>query len=409
MGREGSGVKAASETSIEITFAYRGQRCRERIKLAPTAPNLKRAAQHRAAILDAIQKGTFNYRITFPDSPRAALFVEKQGEVLTVEKYLDDWLERQRAHLKASTYEGYRKTVVNHLSPGFGKLILSDLKRVNIKDWCAKLETSNKTIRNRLSVLRAALGDAVQDDLIESNPLYGWQFKSKEAPQEDDDVDPFSAEEQTAILDKLQGQERNLFQFAFWTGMRTSELIALEWGDIDWHRGTLQVRRSLTRAAIIAKSEGETPKTRSGRREIKLLGPALEALQAQKAFTYLSYDQVFNNPRTDKRWRGDLVIREAWKRGLKLAKVRYRRPYQTRHTFASMMLTAGESPMWVAQQMGHKDWTMIARVYGKWIKDAQPEAGNKAVAMFGNAGKKAVISMPTSPHLAPSDPEIKSA
>lgn len=47
-----------------------------------------------------------------------------------------------------------------------------------------------------------------------------------------------------------------------------------------------------------------------------------------------------------------------------------------------MMLTAGESPMWVAQQMGHKDWTMIARVYGKWIKDAQPEAGNKAVAMF---------------------------
>jgi integrase len=38
--------------------------------------------------------------------------------------------------------------------------------------------------------------------------------------------------------------------------------------------------------------------------------------------------------------------------------------------------------MWVAQQMGHKDWTMIARVYGKWIKDAQPEAGNKAVALF---------------------------
>lgn len=50
---------------------------------------------------------------------------------------------------------------------------------------------------------------------------------------------------------------------------------------------------------------------------------------------------------------------------------------------------AGESPMWVAQQMGHKDWTMIARVYGKWIKDAQPEAANKAVAMFANGGTKA--------------------
>lgn len=34
--------------------------------------------------------------------------------------------------------------------------------------------------------------------------------------------------------------------------------------------------------------------------------------------------------------------------------------------------------------MGHKDLTMIARVYGRWIKDAMPEAGSKAVAMFSN-------------------------
>ncbi len=383
MGRDGTGVKAASETSIEITFAYRGQRCRERIKLAPTPANLKRAAQHRAAILDAIAKGTFNYRVTFPDSPRAALFVERQGEVLTVDKYLDKWLERQRAHLKASTYDGYRKTILNHLAPGMGSHLLSDLKRAVIKDWCATLTTSNKTIRNRLSVLRAALGDAVQDDLIESNPLYGWQWKSKEAPSSDDDVDPFSADEQQAILAKLSGQEKNLFQFAFWTGMRTSELIALQWGDVDWKRGTIQVRRALTRAAIANQSEGETPKTRSGKREVKLLAPALAALKEQKTFTYVGGDLIFTNPRTGKRWSGDLVIREAWKRALKLSQVRYRRPYQTRHTYASMMLTAGESPMWVAQQMGHRDWTMIARVYGKWIKDAQPEAGNKAVALFG--------------------------
>jgi integrase len=382
MGREGSGVKAASETSIEITFTYRGKRCRERIKLTPTPPNLKRAAQHRAAILDAIQKGTFEYRVTFPDSPRAGLFVERQGDVLTVAKYLDDWLERQRVHLKASTYDGYRKTVIDHLSPAFGTLRLSDIKRPQLKNWCAKQKISNKSLRNRLSVLRAALGEALQDDLIEVNPLYGWQFKNREAPDTEDDVDPFTAEEQLLILEKLSGQERNLFAFAFWTGMRTSELIGLEWGDVDFNRGTVQVRRSLTRAAIAIKSEGETPKTKSGRRDVKLLAPALAALTAQKEHTYITGEQIFNNPRTDKRWSGDLTIRSAWKRALQLAKVRYRRPYQTRHTFASMMLTAGESPMWVAQQMGHKDWTMIARVYGKWIKDAQPEAGNKAVEMF---------------------------
>lgn len=382
MGRDGTGVKAASETSIEITFTYRGQRCRERIKLAPTPANLKRAAQHRAAILDAIQKGTFDYRVTFPDSPRAAHFVERQGEVLTVEKYLDDWLERQRAHLKASTYDGYRKVVLNHLSPGFGKHRLADLKRTHIKEWCTAQKTTSKTLRNRLSVLRAALGEAVQDELIEANPLYGWQWKTKEAVDDDEDIDPFTAEEQAAILEKAVGQEKNLFQVAFWTGMRTSELIALQWSDIDWIRGEIHVRRSLTRAAIVAKSDGEAPKTKAGRRSIKILAPALEGLKRQKEFTFLAGGNVFHNPRTNDRWSGDLTIRAAWKRILSLSKVRYRYPYQTRHTYASMMLTAGESPMWVATQMGHRDWTMIARRYGKWIKNAQPEAGNKAVAMF---------------------------
>ena len=69
-----------------------------------------------------------------------------------------------------------------------------------------------------------------------------------------------------------------------------------------------------------------------------------------------------------------------------------RHPYQTRHTYAGMMLSAGESPMWVAQQMGHSDWTMIARIYGRWIPEAAPDAGQKAVKIFAqNAGKNAGI------------------
>ncbi|WP_231990347.1 hypothetical protein [Nitrosomonas ureae] len=47
--------------------------------------------------------------------------------------------------------------------------------------------------------------------------------------------------------------------------------------------------------------------------------------------------------------------------------MKYRTPYQTRHTFASMMLSSGEHYMWVAHQMGHKDWGMIIKVYGRWI------------------------------------------
>lgn len=86
-----------------------------------------------------------------------------------------------------------------------------------------------------------------------------------------------------------------------------------------------------------------------------------------------------------------------WMPALKRAKVKYRRPYQTRHTYASMMLTAGESIAWLAEQMGHADWASLRKTYAKFIKDSIPDAGEKAVLMFSKkAVKKAVI--PTLKH-----------
>jgi len=72
---------------------------------------------------------------------------------------------------------------------------------------------------------------------------------------------------------------------------------------------------------------------------------------------------------------------------MRKAGIRYRNPYQTRHTFASMMLTAGESPIWLAKQMGHADTAMIFRNYGKWIDTKDSDSGSKAVAMFHKKDK----------------------
>lgn len=382
MGRNGTGVKAASETSIEIAFIYRGKRCRERIKLSPSPANLKRAAQHRASILDSIQKGTFEYRVTFPDSPRVAEFADKPGEIRLIEEYLEEWLEVKKAEVKASTYVGYKDTVRTHLIPKVGKIMLADLKRSHIVEMCGAMTVSPKTIRNRLSVLRSALSDAVQDDLIHISPMYGWEWRAPKQPKKKEHVDPFTADEQKAILGKLTGQECNLFQFMFWTGLRTSELVGLDWGDVDWKREEIHVRRALTTAAIRAGENEEGTKTIAGDRRIKILAPAMAALLDQKQYTYMANESIFHHPSTGARWRGTNPIWKLWKKTLQLAKVKHRNPYQTRHTYASMMLTAGESDRWVANQMGHTDVSMINRVYGKWIIDARPDAGNKAVALF---------------------------
>ncbi len=378
MGRDGRGVRGVSDSSIEITFMYRGVRCRERIALKPTATNLKRAEQHKAAVELSIANGTFDYAVTFPGSPRAAKFAPEANRE-TLAGFLARWLEAKRKHVSSSTWEGYRKLIQHRLTPGLGHLLVVEFRRKHAKDWLDKLEVSNKTLSNIQSCLRSALNDAVDEELIDLNPLAGWTYARKGEVKEDD-VDPFSAEEQLAIIGALQGQAQNLVQFAFWTGMRTSELVALDWGDVDWIRGEVHVARAMTQAA---KGEAEVTKTVSGKRSIKLLGPALAALKAQKAHTFLAGAEVFQNPRDGQRWAGDAPIRKTmWTPALKKAGVRYRRPYQTRHTYASMMLSAGEHPMWVAQQMGHSDWTMIARVYGRWMPSTDAGAGQKAVAQF---------------------------
>ncbi|MGC3892658.1 tyrosine-type recombinase/integrase [Pseudomonas urmiensis] len=363
---------------------YRGIRCRERISLKPTATNLKRAEQHKAAVEHAIANGTFDYAVTFPSSPRAAKF-EPEASQETVAGFLTKWLAGKKQHVSSSTFEGYRKLVELRLVPALGPTLLVDLKRKTVRDWLSTLEVSNKTLSNIQSCLRSALNDAVDnDELIDTNPLAGWTFSRKDKVKEDD-VDPFSPEEQRAILAALDGQAKNLVQFAFWTGMRTSEMVGLNWEDIDWVRGEAYVTRAMTQAA---NGKAEVTKSRSGKRPIKLLAPAMEALVAQKAYTFLADNEVFQNPRTQERWKGDQPIRKTmWAHAVKKAGVRYRRPYQTRHTYASMMLSAGEHPMWVAMQMGHSDWTMIARVYGRWMPSADVEAGSRAeeIWMSGSA------------------------
>lgn len=133
MGRDGGGVRPASSSSIEITFQYQGVRCRERVQLKPTAANLKKAEQHKAAIEYAISNGSFDYAATFPESKRAAKFVRASSNQ-NIGAYLDEWLERKTPKLKTSTAILYKSIIRSVLKPYFGDLALCDLSRKVLKE-----------------------------------------------------------------------------------------------------------------------------------------------------------------------------------------------------------------------------------------------------------------------------------
>lgn len=382
MGRARPGVRAATATTIEIEFRYRGARCRERLKLAPTAANLAYAERLRGTVLNAIALGTFDYAKQFPDSKRARKLTRSPGHLLQVGAALDDWLDRKRPELEHTTTIDYERAIRLTLWPAFGRETLRGLTRVKVKTWIAEHPTlSAKRLNNVLSPLRQMLAEALDDGLIEEDPLLGLKVRRRRAPTATDDIDPFSPAEIKLILDAATGQFQNLCRFDFFSGLRTSELIALKWDDVDIVKKTVRIRTAFVRG------KEKTTKTITGTRTVELLAPAVEALQAQKAHTFLEGGVVFRNPLTGKAWYSDKSIREHnWRHVLKRAGVRYRYPYQMRHTFASMLLSAGENILWVARQMGHKDPTITARRYARWLPSAAPDAGKKAEDVWRRAG-----------------------
>lgn len=362
---------------IYLDFYYLGRRCRESLKLAPTKPNMKFAENKIAAIHHEMAIGTFNYLNHFPNSKNAHLGNTRSN--LTIAQALDSYLQASRRTCEISTWRNYMSAIEFHLKPAFGHLCIGDLTTSHVKEWIGSLSISNKRINNILIPLRTIFSDAFVDGLIERNPI----TRINNLAVKVDEPDPFKPAEIDAILKELPPQGKNLIQFAIWTGLRTSELIALEWQDVDTNSGCVRIRRASV------NKQTKQPKTKAGERDVKLFPPALEALKSQQQFTLLADKRVFHNPRNNQPWETDGQIRKTlWQPALKKAGVAYRNPYQTRHTYASTLLSAGENPMWVAQQMGHKDWGMIRKRYGRWIPEVDPTAGSKIMARWSQNGHK---------------------
>jgi len=343
--------------SIQIAFTYKGERCRETLRIPPTTSNLKNANRKREAALHAIELGNFDYAEHFPRSKNAIRLSNRQGHHITIKRALEQWLRQAEKYCQKSTIRGYASAVDYYLIPNFGHMPLEKLTRTIIIEWLDSLSISNKRKNNTLIPLRRIYDEAFMEETISDNPLK----RVKNLPVVSREPQPFTQDEIIRILNQLHGSDKNLIQFAFWTGLRTSELIALKWENVD-----LEAEKAYIREAVV---EGRTKgtKTSSGERTIELTEQALDALKQQAALKHTS-PYTFIDPKTDNRWKSDQFIRKrVWIPALKKADIPYRNPYQTRHTFASTMLSMGKNPMWVQVQMGHKDWGMLRKVYARWI------------------------------------------
>ena len=304
--------------------------------------------------------------------------------------------------VKRRTLVRYAEILRLHLLPRFGKVRVHEMDRGRIKLFLSeKLNAGleKRTVRNIQSVLRAMLNAAIEDGVMATNPSakLGRALKltvSKSTTQEE--IKAMTVAQRQAFLATALHEAPRYYPLLFvlaGTGMRLGEGLALQPGDLDCSSKTIRIARAFSEDGTL-----DSPKSGHGRtvemsQSLADTLTAHELLRKQEALTYgwpvppswfVSKTGTAVDPAN---------VRRAMLRVLKMAKLPLHfTPHCLRHTYASILLSEGVSPVYVQEQLGHATIELTVSTYGRWLKKKAPgaldlldgihsfESGSKVVA-----------------------------
>ena len=386
-------IRARTDTGmLFLDFRFKGERCREQTLLADNLPNRKRLSKLLAKIEEQIALGTFNYRAFFPSSKNAVKFDQpapmvqmtviaqamgEQGGSKTTPMFKDFaeiWFAEKSVEWRTSHKKTIRDDIDKRLLPRFGEMMVGNITKADILSFRADLAKaptrnqnkllSNPRINKILNPLRQILCEAA-DRFDFRTPFQNIkQLRVKRI-----DVEPFSLDEVKKIIESVRPDFRHYFSVRFFTGMRTGEVHGLKWKYVDFDRRLILVRET------VVDGEETYTKTDSSQREIQMSQQVFDALKEQEKSTREISEFVFCNreglPLDYKN-----VNNRVWKPLLRHLGFKLRRPYQCRHTAATLWLGAGENPEWIARQLGHTTTEMLFRVYSRYVPNLTRRDGS---------------------------------
>jgi len=400
-------VRARPESGmLYLDFFYRGVRCREQTALPDTAENRRRVQSLMNRISKEIKQGLFDYATTFPGSPRAAQFsgpaaaigsifptaaggnspptVPALPDTPTFSDFSVTWRKEMAPQWRRQHRDSVDATFDAHLLAEFGDRPVGLITKADVLTFRAKLaelpgrsgpKLSPTTINRTMGLLRQCLTEA-SERFGTPDAFKGVKRLKGRRP----DVKPFSLEEVEKIRNTIRPDFRNYVTVRFFTGMRTGEINGLKWKYVDFEHEVIRVREVFS-----AGESEENAKTESSIRDIPMLPMVKEALELQWAERDPDVEYVFCS-------RGGHPIdahnfaNRIWYPLLRFLQLEKRRPYQTRHTTATLMLASGENPEWIARLMGHTNTQMLFTVYSRFVPNLTRQDG---LAFTGLVSRKA--------------------
>ncbi len=339
--------------------------------------------------------------------------------VSTFAEYAEQWLASiGSTRVREATAADYRTRLRVRLLPLIGALPLTAITRERVRTCIAELARignqrttkqrplARSTLKVTLSVLHAILARAVEDGLLQRNPAAGLgrDIRSTTAT-EAAEVEIFTREELARLLTTAEQDWSEWHPFLLTlarAGLRLGEAVGLEWRDVDFDQRVLIVRRSVNHR----QRRLSAPKSGKGRR-VDLSRQLAASLWAHKSLREAEAalagtplpDRVFATAAGEP-IRDDAFRRDVWARILRRATLRYRKPHALRHSFASLLIEAGEPLTYIQQQLGHHSPAFTLAIYGHLL----PRGDRRAVDRLDDPNPEATIRNPRATEVHSGEP-----
>ncbi len=354
----GARVRIEPKTGrLYLDLHLRGQRKKIASHLPDTPGNRKILEAKAGAIDREVFLGTFDIERHFS--------TRKAKPVTFLELY-EEWTRKKINEVSPLTMQWYREVVEKKILPFWGPKRIADFSHAIFDAFKAGLleqKLSPRTVNIVLMRLREMLRMAHHRGYL-AEDRSPWVVKVRDSRPE---IFPLSFEEKARFLEALPLRWKPYFIVAFGTGLRPSEQIALKPEAIGWARSKIVVREGWR------KGQRTQLKTRASFREVDILPPVRRALGEQRMIAG-GAALVFPSPRGAHINIGNLRQR-IWYPTLAKAGLRPRDLYNTRHTFATHALAAGEDPGWVAKMLGHTTLLMLTTRYYSYIPNLTRKDG----------------------------------
>lgn len=282
-------------------------------------------------------------------------------EVPTVAELLTEVMNGKSKVLKHKTLLAYNVTCRTKIVPYFKDKLVTEIKPIHIKRFQDSLIDAGHgraTINLTRVLLREVFSLAIINEWITLHPIKMVDMPKMKTVKKRQK--PFTLDEIDLILSSTKGSMRNFLGIAFFTGMRSGEILALKWEDIDFVTDTISITKTIAEGYI------NSPKTNSSYRDIEMLDKAKEFFLAQRLETGLKNDYVFLN-KHNSFYGSNTYFYCGFQSLLKKLNLEQRSLHNTRHTFASIMLNNNIDSLWVSNTLGHENLDITLKIYTHYM------------------------------------------